>query len=278
MIIKIFADFCDATCAKNIFETYCACHNHTDITITSDDNYTHAVILNTVMPEINIKKENVIGLAWEPVGFMYISEAFKKYAEKHIGKYFIGDIGNLQHPFQERYSYMWYVPAPKELRTKDKVMSIAISHKKITHNQRYRHQIVEYIIAHNLPINIYGNGCKLYEHTNFNRLMGPFDSFSFPYENHIFSICIENFVSNEYFSEKVINPLMCNCVPIYFGSPNIEKYTGDTIIRISGNITDDMNLIVDILKSPMKFMKEINTKTIDNNVNFIKNVDNIFGL
>jgi hypothetical protein len=106
--------------------------------------------------------------------------------------------------------------------------------------------------------------------------MGPFDRFSIPYETHLFSICIENFTSAEYFSEKVLNPLMCGCTPVYLGSPNIEKYTGDTIVRMNGDISHDMNLIVSILKTPSLFIKQINPYTIEEKVNFLKNLDTIF--
>jgi hypothetical protein len=37
-----------------------------EIALTNDDNYTHAIIINTCMPELNIPKENVIGFAHEP--------------------------------------------------------------------------------------------------------------------------------------------------------------------------------------------------------------------
>ena len=34
-----------------------------EIELTNDDNYTHAIIINTCMPELTISKENVIGFS-----------------------------------------------------------------------------------------------------------------------------------------------------------------------------------------------------------------------
>lgn len=39
-----------------------------------------------------------------------------------------------------------------------------------------------------------------------------------------YSICIENFVDDEYFTEKVLNPFACGTVPIYMGARNLNDY------------------------------------------------------
>jgi hypothetical protein len=59
------------------------------VCITTEDDFTHAIIINTAMPSLKIPKENVIGLAWEPTRFLCINNVFINYAIKHIGKYFI---------------------------------------------------------------------------------------------------------------------------------------------------------------------------------------------
>lgn len=63
---------------------------------TTGEDYTHAIILNTAIPMLTIPKENVIGLSLEPV---ILSPAFIAYADKHIGKYFIGEQRDLPAPF-----------------------------------------------------------------------------------------------------------------------------------------------------------------------------------
>ena len=39
-----------------------------------------------------------------------------------------------------------------------------------------------------------------------------------------FAICYENAVFDDYVSQRIFDVLRCNCVPVYWGAPNIEKY------------------------------------------------------
>ena len=103
---------------------------------------------------------------------------------------------------------------------------------------------------------------------------GPFKD-SEPYEDYLYTISIENFRSNDYFSEKVINPIMYNCSPIYVGCKNIHKYLDD-IILLSGNVSYDIGLINKILREPFKYYKKLYTEKNEKNVNLLKNIDSIF--
>ena len=104
MRIKFFSNFCDSKECKEKYERLCEVHkilnyisnsnsngNNNNIFITTEDDYTHAIILNTAMPLLTIPKEKVIGFAFEPPAFLGLTQEFINYAEKHIGKYFIGD-------------------------------------------------------------------------------------------------------------------------------------------------------------------------------------------
>ena len=53
------------------------------VILTNDDNYTHAIIINTCMPKLNIPKENVIGISHEPYIWLFINknkQVFIEYA------------------------------------------------------------------------------------------------------------------------------------------------------------------------------------------------------
>ena len=74
------------------------------IYITADDDYTHAIIINTIMPELKIPNENVLGLAFEPIQFLNMTPEFVNYAmrdwdrapvPKHLAK------------FETMYCMMW---------------------------------------------------------------------------------------------------------------------------------------------------------------------------
>jgi hypothetical protein len=284
MIIKIFSDFCDSSICKNAFEQCCKTflldfygkNKNVYIVDDEDENYSHVIILNKAMPKLNIPKENVIGLAFEPYNFLNITEEFIDYSKKHIGKYFIGDKRELPEPFVENFGYLWFSRPSKEITEKKKIMSIILSNKKESDGHKYRHNLVKKIIENNLPIDIFGRGSLQYSKytKKTNLIKGPFNEAE-PYEDYLYTIAIENFRSNHYFSEKIINPIMYNCSPIYVGCKNIHKYFDD-IILLSGNINYDMKIIYNILREPFKYYKKSYTEKHEKNINLLKNIETIF--
>lgn len=61
-------------------------------------------------------------------------------------------------------------------------MSIVLSHKQRAPGHTYRHILVKCILQNNIPIDIFGRGCKLYN-TRDERLKGEFKD-SEPYLNY----------------------------------------------------------------------------------------------
>lgn len=289
-IIKIFSDFCDSTTCKKNFISLLTASEYLELEPTNNivildndaDNYTHAIILNCGMPVLhkNVPKSNVVGLACEPLPFLNLTPEFINYAQKYIGKYFIGDKQQLPEPFIEHQGFLWHLPRPpKEIVVKNKVMSIIISKKLFAPGHKYRHLIVSAILQNNLPIDIYGRGCSLYnehrEKTGITNFKGDFLGKE-PYEDYLFSICIENFESNHYFSEKISSPILYNCMPIYHGCRNIKSYFGDSLIGLSGNIVNDMNLIVQILQHSDKFYRKTSTPENIKTPNLLMNIPTLF--
>ena len=277
--IKCFSDFCHSSLCKTEFEHCCnaaALHfygENNNIYITDKDDYTHAIILNKAMPVLNIPKQNVIGLACEPYDFLQIDQPFIDYARKHIHKYLIGDKHELPEPFIEHFGFMWFSRPAKEIKSKNKIMSIVLSDKKFAPGHNYRHAIVKKIIEHNLPIHIYGRGSYQYKNVS-NYVKGEFIK-SEPYEDYLYTIAIENFRSNHYFSEKIITPIMYNCSPIYLGSRFIHKYFDD-ILLLSGVENADINNIIKILKEPFRYYKKLYNEKHNKRVNLLQNIEYVF--
>jgi hypothetical protein len=275
--IKIFCPFASSKNCKEIYERI----NYTDeiefygenkkVYITDGDDYTHAIIINTVMPELKISKENVIGLAFEPIPFLGLSQSFIDYAQKNIGKYYIGDKYDLPEPFIEHFGYMWHSRPPKAIVNKPNIMSIVVSNKRSAPGHIYRHVLIEQIIKLGLPIDIHGHGSNLY---SYNRIKGSFNNAE-PYENYLYSICIENYQCNHYFSEKIITPLMYNCKPIYLGCKNIDMYF-DNIIKLTGDINQDILLIIEIIRNPMKYYTSTYNEKNIKTVNLIENIEKLY--
>jgi hypothetical protein len=278
ILIKIFCSFAPSDSCKEVFERINYANEVSfygedkEYYFTNDDNFTHAIIMNTAMPDLKIPRENVVGLAFEPIYFLGLTDEFIEYAKRNIGRYFVGDKLNLPAPFMEHFGYMWHSRPPREIAVKTKLMSIIVSEKRFAPGHIYRHELIKRIIDLNLPIDIYGRGSSGYSFSN--RIMGKFNDAE-PYEPYCFSICIENYVCNDYFSEKIITPLMFNCMPIYYGCKNINKYVENVLI-LNGNIENDLRFITDIIIDPHKYYTRTYTEKNVKAVNLIQNLPNIF--
>ena len=251
--------------------------NHQNISFTDEDDYTHAIIINTYMPllKYGIPKENVYGIALEPPGpppFLALSNPFIEYAKKHIHKYFIGDATGLPPPFIGKFVFIQYFRPPKSILEKKNIVSIMVSHKLLTDGHRYRHVLAQEILRRGLPVDIYGNGCKLYSGYD-SRLKGEFENPPSMFESYQFHIAVENFQVPHYFSEKIVNPLLFSTTPIYLGCPNIEKYLGKCHVPLNGEVENDISIIADICRSPEKYRIPIDRNAIFQKVNLVVNLE-----
>ena len=241
---------------------------------TVGDDYTHAVILNTAMPVLTIPKENVIGLAFEPLHFLNLTQTFVTYAVKHIGKYFIGEKYKLPLPFIEHFGYMWHITPLTAPPLKTNLISLMVSNKRMTKGHNYRHELCKRILNSTIPIDIYGNGCAFYANIKDARLKGNFTD-NEPYENYRYHIAIENIESPHYFSEKIMNPLLCQTVPIYLGCQHIDKYFPNMVIHLTGDIDKDMILLNLICSNEERFLKTIPLEKVKETLHF-SNLVNFF--
>ena len=193
-------------------------------------------------------------------------------------------IKNLSEPFVEKWPYL--LPNVnynniKDMFNKypDKTKLINFVYSKKTgssfSNYGYRHKMGEMILNNNINIDIYGGSVELLKKKFGNRNNIKY-SFAWKdvdkiYRDYKFSIAIENFTQPEYFSEKIIIPLLCGSIPIYLGCNNIDKYFKDYVIKLSGDLEEDKKLINNILENPDKYYKEIPISEIWNKIH-LKNL------
>ncbi|MEZ6040483.1 MAG: glycosyltransferase family 10 [Planctomycetaceae bacterium] len=88
-------------------------------------------------------------------------------------------------------------------------ISIIASGKAYTVGQRLRHQIVEWAKSHVSDLSVFG------------RQYHPIDDKSQGLSPFMFSVAIENSQSPGYFTEKLIDCLLCHTIPVYWGAPDI---------------------------------------------------------
>lgn len=251
--------------------------------VLTQNEYTHAILINTCMPELTIPKENVIGISHEPNWLLfYLGDAHKRrfieYAKKHISRYFVGDKEDLPDPFREGQPFFFYNNTHYPTVPKTKFCSIVISHLTGGYNYSYRHALVKAILKTDLPIDIYGRGTYDYKDP---RVKYPLpntrdDPFGLePFESYQYHICIENTVTNHYFTEKIINPLLSNNTPIYYGCRNIDTYFKG-VLKLTGDVKTDIFLLQNIFKHrDMPITKDSYEEVVDK-VNIFLHLHEVF--
>lgn len=289
IIIRIFSSYCGSDIWKQ-FEK-----NH-DLTsdpeynmrykFTEGDDYTHVILLNTAAIDHNLPIENVIGLAHEPPSILGLNLDFVYYVNKRVSNYYIGCYRGLPSQFKCDHAYILHAPLPKEIPTrKTKLMSIMVSNKDYMPGHAYRISLLEMILRSNFPIDVYGRGAEnliKQGHTD-PRLKGSFESSEEMFRDYMFTIAVENTVYPAYFSEKVIDPLLNLCTPLYYGCTRIDQYLPNMTVPLNGHPGVDFHLIKEVLENPGKFYKNINPhdvmkRTSISNVihkHFLKNEDDL---
>jgi hypothetical protein len=243
---------------------------------TNSDDYTHAILVNTPMPKLTIPKENVIGISFEPVQYLGLTHNFIAYAEQYIGKYLIGNKLDLQRPFVEAFSYLTHMtPLKEKIQNKPKTMSIMISQKTNAPGHQYKHELVRLILKSNLPIDIYGRGCSSYTSVD-ERIKGGFENQKVMLEDYKYHICIENFRTPHYFSEKIMDSLLSNTIPIYLGCENIEHYFPKQIIHLTGDAVKDYKLIKNICNTPDEYQHILDIDKVKHTISIKRLIENNF--
>lgn len=117
------------------------------------------------------------------------------------------------------YGTSW-VPEWQELNIKKtKDLSLIASAKNDHPGHKLRHQIVASLQARMPEAQILGRGYQAFEQKSEGLA---------PYR---YSVVIENVREPNYFSEKLIDAILCETVPLYWGCPNIEDFfAGEGII------------------------------------------------
>ena len=98
-------------------------------------------------------------------------------------------------------------PTEKKNKTSWITSNLAIheGHKK-------RLEFLNFLREQNFEFDLFGRG--------FNKIKDKFEGL-FPYK---FSIAIENYFSNDYFTEKLTDCMLSFCIPFYYGCGNLDKY------------------------------------------------------
>lgn len=106
---------------------------------------------------------------------------------------------SLERPFPSRF-------------TKNRLVSLIASRKRTTQGQALRHRIADWATKAELDLSRYGYAYQ------------PLDNKADGHALYMFSVVIENCREPGYFSEKLIDSLLCESIPIYWGAPDVAHF------------------------------------------------------
>jgi hypothetical protein len=132
----------------------------------------------------------------------------------------------------------WIKPENQKIIEKSKNISIIASSKRDTVGHRLRHDIVDQI-RDKIDIDLYGGGYY------------PVEEKSEALLDYRFSIIVENDSSPIYFTEKLIDCLVCGTVPIYWGASKIGNYFNINGFIVINSVEDMINVLNDL--TPQKY-------------------------
>ena len=108
--------------------------------------------------------------------------------------------------------------------TKQYRLSVVDSGKVTLVGHHHRLQAIQDIVNHVPDIHIYGHITRGRENTGPFKKSLPVRAKEDAFLRYKYAIAIENGQTPHYFSEKIIDPILCWTTPIYWGCSNISKY------------------------------------------------------
>ncbi|KGF67631.1 hypothetical protein LL06_21230 [Hoeflea sp. BAL378] len=110
--------------------------------------------------------------------------------------------------------------------TKTRMLSLIASGKQTYEGHRLRHRVVDWIRSHGIDADILGRG------------YAPFERKSDGLAPYRYSVIIENVREPGYVTEKLIDCLLCDTVPIYWGAQDIEAIFDGRGMRVCRSLDD----------------------------------------
>lgn len=95
---------------------------------------------------------------------------------------------------------------------KTRMCSLIASAKRSLEGHELRHEMAEWVLGDGLDVDVMGKAYK------------PFYEKAEGLSPYRFSIVIENVREQNYFTEKLIDAVLCQTVPIYWGCPNLSDF------------------------------------------------------
>lgn len=263
--------------------------------LTYGNDYTHLIIFNDTKININIDKSAVFGFIQEPYHHTFFDKnlpnkcnvVFHFQPEKF-------DYDNVIKVPQISIHHLWNKPFKGEViyeknNTKNilnldviktKKLSLIINNHKdvstgVECNWHKRQDLAEKLLNSDIDFDMYGIDWQTNDRRFKGYLLNKIDGL----KNYKYNLSLENASISGQISEKFVDPILCNTIPIFNGHRDIDKYYGNSyeyldygdgvIDRIREIINSDKDYHdYDIVGAKQKFLKTYNP------INIVKNYIN----
>ncbi|WP_158799611.1 glycosyltransferase family 10 domain-containing protein [Pedobacter sp. L105] len=268
MKVRFFSDYTNSEVLLNRFKANYIIDDH-ELDFTTANDYDFAVVFNRANEPI-IPGVKIITVIQEPS----FSEAHQYRTFLAYSDYLlIHDPGLFERTWNIKLSgtvietpaYMFYDDKidhsffeEKEAVKKSRKLSMIVSSLYLTRgNYLKRLQLLDKILQSDLDIDIYGRGFTIPDPRYKGQLEFKYTGL-LPYE---YSIAIENSNEKNYISEKFVDCVLCNTIPIYNGAPNVSDVYDDRYLRKidldSPSVVEDIKAIIAQPAPPSTVNKEI---------------------
>jgi Glycosyltransferase family 10 (fucosyltransferase) C-term len=242
-----------------------------EFTTAQDYDYLLLFSLKSENP-VCCPKQNVVGFLQEPPDNRFVD----KHLSTHCGvAYVCSDAKYYEDTYSSAPGRMFYHMLGKigdyannSSYKKRKKLSVVVSGKRGGGDRgkfyEVRHDVLSAIFKSDLECDIYGHSIS----TDDNRYMGSPADKADALIDYEYSIAIENGRWDGYISEKFIDCILCNTIPIYLGAPDIDKHFPSAYIELPLDDTakklkeiisaDNSSMVPQIRAAKAKWIKHYN--------------------
>lgn len=130
------------------------------------------------------------------------------------------------------YGTSWVGDRTRLDLTKSKTCSLIASAKRSQPGHILRHDLADWVQASGRDVDLLGHG------------YAPFEDKADGLAPYRYSVVIENAREVNYFTEKLIDAVLCDCVPIYWGCPNLGEFMDPDGLIICHSLEEMQNAVM----------------------------------
>jgi len=208
---------------------------YSDVELTYRNDYDVLIIFNKYEPSLIKPNSVVFGFIQEPSWSGFYDKNLPKYCDKvfyHKPEIF-EDKNVVFHP-SVMLHHLWNKYPKGEIQWKEnttrnvvnskiektKKLSIIVSNRECETQYIQRQNLVKKLLESDVDFDMYGLGWNIVDDRYKGYLLNKSDGLM----NYKYSICLENCRENGYISEKFIDAILSDTIPLYYGAPDVDRY------------------------------------------------------